>query len=122
MIMMMMMMMMMMTNTIPYRRTKTHIWDKVLMGIWVPPITIIVIIIPVLIIITIALSQFPSSNVIFNAVRLTKSHHHQRETDIDILLGGFLTSHRALGFCNVMVNVFNLIGIFDDSDDEGVSV
>ena len=27
----------MMTNTIPYRRTKTHIWDKVLMGIWVHP-------------------------------------------------------------------------------------
>ena len=24
-------------NTIPYRRTKTHIWDKVLMGIWVHP-------------------------------------------------------------------------------------
>ena len=82
-------------------------------------IVIIIINIPVHII---ALSQFPSSNVIFNAVRLKKSHHHQRETDIDILLGGFLTSHRALGFCNVMVNVFNLIGIFDDSDDEGVSV
>ena len=32
-----MMMMTMMTNTIPYRRTKTHIWDKVLMGIWVHP-------------------------------------------------------------------------------------
>jgi len=27
----------MMTYTIPYRRTKTHIWDKVLMGIWVHP-------------------------------------------------------------------------------------
>ena len=39
MIMMMMMMMTMMTNTIPYRRTKTHIWDKVLMGIWVHPVT-----------------------------------------------------------------------------------
>ena len=38
MIMMMMMMMTMMTNTIPYRRTKTHIWDKVLMGIWVHPV------------------------------------------------------------------------------------
>ena len=37
MIMMMMMMMTMMTYTIPYRRTKTHIWDKVLMGIWVHP-------------------------------------------------------------------------------------
>ena len=35
--MMMMMMMTMMTYTIPYRRTKTHIWDKVLMGIWVHP-------------------------------------------------------------------------------------
>ena len=35
MIMMMIMMMTMMTNTIPYRRTKTHIWDKVFMGIWV---------------------------------------------------------------------------------------
>ena len=35
MIMMMMKMMTMMTNTIPYRRTKNHIWDKVLMGIWV---------------------------------------------------------------------------------------
>ena len=37
MIMMMMMMMTMMTYTIPYRRTKTYIWDKVLMGIWVHP-------------------------------------------------------------------------------------
>ena len=36
--MMMMTMMTMMTNTIPYRRTKTHIWDKVLMGIWVHPV------------------------------------------------------------------------------------
>ena len=36
--MMMMTMMTMMTNTIPYRRTKTHIWDKVLMGIWVHPL------------------------------------------------------------------------------------
>ena len=33
----MMTMMTMMMNTIPYRRTKTHIWDKVLMGIWVHP-------------------------------------------------------------------------------------
>ena len=41
MIMMMMMMMAMMTNTIPYRRKKNHIWDKVLMGIWVHPIIII---------------------------------------------------------------------------------
>ena len=39
--MMMMMMMTMMTNTFPYRRTKTHIWDKVLMGIWVHPINLI---------------------------------------------------------------------------------
>ena len=38
MMMMMMMMMAMTTNTIPYRRTKTHIWDKVLMGIWVHPL------------------------------------------------------------------------------------
>ena len=37
--MMMMMMMTMMTNTIPYRRTKTHIWAKVLMGILVHPMT-----------------------------------------------------------------------------------
>ena len=37
MIMMMMMTMTMMTNTIPYRRTKTHIWDKVLMGFLVHP-------------------------------------------------------------------------------------
>ena len=44
MIMMMMMMMTMMTNTIPYRRTKTHIWDKVLMGIWVHPIIFIIVI------------------------------------------------------------------------------
>ena len=34
MMMMMMMMMTMMTNIIPYWRTKTHIWEKVLMGIW----------------------------------------------------------------------------------------
>ena len=40
MIMMMMMMMTMMTNTIPYRRTKTHIWDKVLMGFLVHPLFI----------------------------------------------------------------------------------
>ena len=32
--MMMMMMMTMMTNITPYSRTKTHIWEKVLMGIW----------------------------------------------------------------------------------------
>ena len=32
--MMMMMAMTMMTNIIPYCRTKTHIWEKVLMGIW----------------------------------------------------------------------------------------
>ena len=38
----MMMMMTMMTYTIPYRGTKTHIWDKVLMGIWVHPIIIII--------------------------------------------------------------------------------
>ena len=44
MIMMMTMMMTTMTNTIPYRRTKTHIWDKVLMGIWVHPIIITMII------------------------------------------------------------------------------
>ena len=41
--MMMMMMMTMMTKTIPYRRTKTHIWDKVLMGIWVHPSKSVVI-------------------------------------------------------------------------------
>ena len=40
--MMMMMMMTMMTNTIPYRRTKTHIWDKVLMGFWVHPAKMLV--------------------------------------------------------------------------------
>ena len=53
MMMVMMMAMTMMTNIIPYRRTKTHIWEKVLMGIWVHPniinianiiITIIVIV------------------------------------------------------------------------------
>ena len=32
--MMMMMTMTIMTNIIPYWRTKTHIWEKVLMGIW----------------------------------------------------------------------------------------
>ena len=36
-----MMMMTMMTNTIPYRRTKTHIWDKVLMGFLVHPLVMI---------------------------------------------------------------------------------
>ena len=51
MIMMMMMMMTMMTNTIPYRRTKTHIWDKVLMGIWVHPVIITIVIITVIIVI-----------------------------------------------------------------------
>ena len=53
MIVMMIMMMTMMTNTIPYRRTKTHIWDKVLMGIWVHPITAIIVIINIIIIISI---------------------------------------------------------------------
>ena len=38
---MMMMMTMMTMMTISYRRTKTHIWDKVLMGIWVHPIAFI---------------------------------------------------------------------------------
>ena len=46
-----MMMMTMMTNTIPYRRTKTHIWDKVLMGFLVHPIMIATIIINMIIII-----------------------------------------------------------------------
>ena len=46
--MMMMMAMAMITNIIPYRRTKTHIWDKVIMGIWVHP-TIITNIITMLI-------------------------------------------------------------------------
>ena len=45
MMMVMMMAMTMMTNIIPYRRTKTHIWDKVLMGIWVHPIIISITII-----------------------------------------------------------------------------
>ena len=40
------------TNTIPYRRTKTHIWDKVLMGIWVHPITITITIITIITITT----------------------------------------------------------------------
>ena len=48
MIMMMMMMMTMMTNTIPYRRTKTHKWDKVLMGFWVHPLTIIMLMINII--------------------------------------------------------------------------
>ena len=39
--MVMMMAMTMMTNIIPYRRTKTHIWDKVLMGIWVHPVMMV---------------------------------------------------------------------------------
>ena len=42
--MMMMMMMAMMTNTIPYRRKKNHIWDKVLMGIWVHPLVLMIMI------------------------------------------------------------------------------
>merc|ERR1711952_81702 len=41
-ILLLLMIMMMMTNTIPYRRKKTQIWDKVLMGIWVHPIIIII--------------------------------------------------------------------------------
>ena len=43
-VMMVRMMMTMMTNTIPYRRTKAHIWDKVLMGIWVHPIMVVMVI------------------------------------------------------------------------------
>ena len=38
--MMMMMMMTIMTNITPYWRTKTHIWEKVLMGIWASAINI----------------------------------------------------------------------------------
>ena len=43
MIMMMMMMMTMMMNTIPYRRTKNHIWDFALMGFWVHPIVTMIV-------------------------------------------------------------------------------
>ena len=53
MMMTMMMAMTMMTNIIPYRRTKTHIWEKVLMGIWVHPILIINVIILIVIILII---------------------------------------------------------------------
>ena len=48
-----MMMMAMMTNTIPYRRKKNHVWDKVLKGIWVHPSLITIIIIITIITITI---------------------------------------------------------------------
>ena len=50
--MMMMTMMTMMTNTIPYRRTKTHIWDKVLMGIWVHPMMVMAIMMIMMMILT----------------------------------------------------------------------
>ena len=45
MMMMMMMRMTMMTNIIPYWRTRTHIWEKVLMGIWASAINIAIVII-----------------------------------------------------------------------------
>ena len=49
----MMMMMTMMTNIIPYWRTKTHIWDFVLMGFWASAILSIIIIIVIITILSI---------------------------------------------------------------------
>ena len=42
--MMMMMTMTMMTNIIPYWRTRTHIWEKVLMGVWASAIAVVIVI------------------------------------------------------------------------------
>ena len=67
MVMMMAMTMTMMTNIIPYRRTKTHIWEKVLMGIWVHPIFVVFVISAIIIItsnIIIKPAQLPSQLIL----------------------------------------------------------
>ena len=75
----MMMMMTMMTYTIPYRRTKTHIWDKVLMGIWVHPIIIIIFfIITIIFIIFILIFNF--TFVIFFFLGRAESRDTLQET------------------------------------------
>ena len=64
--MMMMMMMTMMTNTIPYRRTKTHIWDKVPMGIWVHPMKMVMrmtVIVMMVMMIVMGCTQIPISTL-----------------------------------------------------------
>ena len=65
MIMMMMMAMTMMTNIIPYRRTKTHIWEKVLMGIWVHPMMIMAIMMKMMMFMTVVVgcTQIPISTL-----------------------------------------------------------
>ena len=51
----------MMTNTIPYRRTKTHVWDKVLMGFLVhPAVTTTAITINIITIIALTSSLLPT--------------------------------------------------------------
>ena len=65
---MMMMMMTMMTNIIPYWRTKTHIWEKVLMGIWASAIIIIISIIIIII-------------IIITSVAMIFDNHHQGVRD-----------------------------------------
>ena len=73
MMMVMMMMMTMMANTIPYRRTKTHIWDKVLMGIWVHPIRMIEMIMNMMIMSKVM--DGPAKEVVVGAMEMLEALH-----------------------------------------------
>ena len=86
MMMVMMMMMTMMANTIPYRRTKTHIWDKVLMGIWVHPIRMIEMIMNMMIMSKVM--DGPAKEVVVGAMEMLEALHwllkrpHQVDFDL----------------------------------------
>ena len=98
-----MMMMTMMTNTTPYRRTKIHIWDKVLMGIWVHPniITTTIIIIAVIVITTVV-HLFVRAQIL-KAPACTKhpllSHPHPHH--YHILAPSYLAAHFFINFNNI---------------------
>ena len=69
-----MMMMTMMTYTIPYRRTKNHIWDKVLMGIWVHPVIVVLLITVVVFIF------FDIFVTIFSSIANVLTDQHRQQT------------------------------------------
>ena len=74
-----MMMMTMMTNITPYWRTKTHIWEKVLMGIWASAILIVGNIIVLIIITNSHLSLY--FIIISFAIVAISSHPHDSKPD-----------------------------------------
>ena len=98
--MMMMMTMTMMTNIIPYRRTKTHIWEKVLMGIWVHPgatiMNIIIIITTMMIIMVNMITVWKQSLLLILILPLTQPE--KEEANIAFL--NFSSIHHSLVIIN----------------------